>query len=131
MSILCTARPASIQARRDWCRPRPAESSDDYTDVVAILNDRWRVMASREGIQWILQYRNRAETVAGDVWRGRGYCHTGEALIRACDAHAGSVDPESRTILVGLPEWFPEANKVFGDTTRGLAGLTGAATVLV
>jgi len=60
---------------------RPAESADSYP-VVVRLNGRWRVIACRHGVQWILQYRNRAETVARDVWRGRSYCRTREALIR-------------------------------------------------
>jgi hypothetical protein len=47
-------------------RHRRAESSEDYPDIVAILNARWRVIACRDNIQWILQYRNRAETVARD-----------------------------------------------------------------
>ena len=83
---------------------RRAESSDDYPDVVAILNGRWRVIGCGNGIQWILQYRNRAKTVARDGWRGRSYCHTKEALIRVCDAHAGRIDPESRAILAALPD---------------------------
>jgi hypothetical protein len=39
---------------------KQAESSEDYRDVVLILNDRWRVIEGRDRIQWILQYRNRA-----------------------------------------------------------------------
>ena len=87
---------------------RRAESSDDYPDVVAILNERWRVIGCRHGIQWVLQGRNRAERVARDGWRGRSFCHTKEALIRVCDAHAGLIDPDGRAILAGLPERFPE-----------------------
>jgi hypothetical protein len=82
---------------------RRAESSNDYPDVVTILNHRWRVITCRHGIQWILQYRNRAETVARDSWRGRSYCRTKEALIRVCDAHAGCITPESRAVLDALP----------------------------
>ena len=81
-----------------------AESSNDYPFVVAILNNRWRVIACSHGLQWILQYRNRAETVARDVWRGRSYCRTKKALIRVCDAHAGLIDPHGRAILAALPE---------------------------
>ena len=104
MSIISIARPASNQTQRDGSRQRPAKSSDDYTDVVAILNDRWRVIACRHGVQWMLQHRNREETVAGDVWRGRSYCRTKEALIRCCDEHAGQIDPAARLTLVALPE---------------------------
>ena len=53
-----------------------AESVDSYTYVVAVLNDGWRAIECLHGIQWVLQYRNRAETVARHVWRGRSYCRT-------------------------------------------------------
>jgi hypothetical protein len=59
-----------------------AESDGSYARVVAVLNSGWRVIECRHGIQWILQRRNRAETVARHVWRGRSYCRTKEALIR-------------------------------------------------
>jgi hypothetical protein len=46
-----------------------AEPDDYYPDVVAVLNGGWRVIECRHGIQWVLQYRNRAETVARHGWR--------------------------------------------------------------
>ena len=46
----------------------PGESYDAWP-VVARLNADWRVIACRDGIQWILQRRNRAETVARSDWR--------------------------------------------------------------
>jgi hypothetical protein len=48
-----------------------AESDDKYAHLVIVLNDGWRLIECRHGIQWILQYRNRAETVARHVWRSR------------------------------------------------------------
>ena len=48
-----------------------AESDDRYAHLVTILNNGWRAIECRHGIQSILQYRNRAETVAEHVWRGR------------------------------------------------------------
>jgi hypothetical protein len=48
------------------------ESSDLYPCIR--LNPRWRVISCRDGVQWILQARDRAETVARDDWRGRSYC---------------------------------------------------------
>ena len=82
-----------------------AESDDSYPHIVAVLNRGWRVIVCRDGIQWILQRRNRAETVARHVWRGRSYCRTKEALIRCCDEHAGQIDPgRPRMTLAALPE---------------------------
>ena len=81
-----------------------AESDDSYPGALAVLNSSWRVIQCRHGIQWILQYRNRAETVARHGWRGRSYCRTKEALIRCCDEHAGQINPAARMTLLGLPE---------------------------
>jgi hypothetical protein len=104
-SIPSSVIPASSRARPDCDRRRKlAESSAAYTDVVAVLNDHWRVVASGNGIQWVLQYRNRAETVAGDVWRGRSYCRTREALTRCCDEYVERMDPSARVLLATLPE---------------------------
>lgn len=89
---------ADLQA----CRPAP-ESHTCYSRVVAILNGRWRVIECRDRIQWILQVRNRAETVATDVWRGRSYCRPPEALLRCCDEHADAIDPGVAVVLAALP----------------------------
>jgi hypothetical protein len=48
-----------------------AESDDSYPGAIAVLNSGWRVIECRHDIQWILQYRKRALTVARNVWRGR------------------------------------------------------------
>ena len=90
--------------------PERAEFADNY-QVVARLNVRWRVIECRDGIQWILQYGNRAETVARDGWRGRSYCRTKEALLRVCDYHAGVIDRDAAEILAGLPDRFPEKQR--------------------
>jgi len=80
------------------------ESADDYLRVVAILNARWRVIACRDGIQWILQRRNAPETARGDDWRGRSYCRTREALIRCTCAVAGEINPAAARVLASLSE---------------------------
>lgn len=82
---------------------RYPESSDAYPHVVAVLNDRWRVIACSAGIQWILQYRGRSETMATSRWRGRAYCRTRDALIRCCREYSGEIDPAACTILAALP----------------------------
>ncbi|MET4345584.1 hypothetical protein ABIC08_006893 [Bradyrhizobium sp. RT9b] len=80
-----------------------AESDDLYPGLVVVLNSGWRVIECRHGIQWVLQHRNRAKTVARHVWRGRSYCRTKEALIRCCDEHAGRIDPAAGASLAALP----------------------------
>jgi hypothetical protein len=81
-----------------------SESNDAYPNFR--LNGRWRVIECRDGLQWILQVRNRTETVARDAWRGRSYCRTRKALIRCCGHYAGVIDPAGVRALGALPEWF-------------------------
>jgi hypothetical protein len=79
------------------------ESADDYRAVVAILNDRWRIIECRDGIQWILQ-RRAGERHGRPRWDGRSYCRTKEALIRVCRDYAGEFDPAAAAVLASLPE---------------------------
>jgi hypothetical protein len=87
------------------------QESDDRYPAVAILNQRYRVIRCRDGIQWILQRRNlpagtgdnRPERHSTDDWRGRSYCRTSEALIRCCGV-SGEIDPAAVAALQTLPE---------------------------
>ena len=79
------------------------ESSDSYSDVVAVLNPKWRFIRCRDNVQWVLQSRDSA-TAAKGVWRGRSYCRTKEALLRVCAAHAGELDPTAVGLLAELPD---------------------------
>jgi hypothetical protein len=84
------------------------ETSSAYPALY--LNPRRRVIVCRDEVQWILQYRNRAETVARADWRGRAYCTTREALIACCDRYCGEVDPNVIRALQALPEKFQTAD---------------------
>jgi hypothetical protein len=77
------------------------EESDSYP-TVAILNDRWRVVVSSAGIQWVLQRRR------GDHWSGYWFCRTREALIRGARKHAGEIGGVALATLLRLPSRFPE-----------------------
>jgi hypothetical protein len=77
------------------CGPlRPHESSDDYPAVVAILDDRTRVIECANGIQWIIQRRQ------GRIWQGKYYCRTKAGLL----LYAKPITSE----LLALPDFFPE-----------------------
>jgi hypothetical protein len=80
------------------------ESDDDYFAVVAVLNDRWRVIRCRDGLQWIIQYRSSASgTYAGARWASRSHLRTREALIRVCAALTGPIGPATLATLHSLP----------------------------
>jgi hypothetical protein len=80
-----------------------SEEADDYGAIVARLNDTWRIIVCKAGIQWILQHRS-GQRHGRARWEGWSYCRTREALIRAVREHAGAVDPDALAILAALPE---------------------------
>jgi hypothetical protein len=82
------------------------ESDENYYGIVTRLNDAWRVIECRDGIQWILQRRFRAETADKPPWTGRSYCRTSQALRRCTSQHAGDIDPTAVAILAALPKWI-------------------------
>jgi hypothetical protein len=84
-----------------------AEEADDYPGVTAVLNDNWRVIECRSGIQWILQRRG-GERHGRARWEGRSFCRTSEALKRVSRAFAGDIRPSAWSILQALPDWFPD-----------------------
>jgi hypothetical protein len=82
------------------------ESADSYGRVIARLNSRWRIIACRDGIQWILQQGKSSGH--GTAWRGRSYCRTKIGLMRVCAHHVGDFDGDALAILEALPEWIGE-----------------------
>lgn len=83
--------------------PSHRESDGTYHGVVAVLNDHWRVIVCKDGIQWILQRRagERHGTARFDC---RSHVRSREALIRLCREHAGEISPAAMSILNALPE---------------------------
>ncbi|GLS29294.1 hypothetical protein SAMN04488498_11397 [Mesorhizobium albiziae] len=79
------------------------KSDDDYQAVVAQINDRWRVIVCKDGIQWILQRRTRAESPDGARWEGRSYLRSRNALISVSRDSAGEINPKAAAILEALP----------------------------
>lgn len=82
------------------------ETASDYSAVVAVLNDRWRVIACRNRIQWILQRRD-ASRAGATRWTGDSYFRTREALIVFCRTRAGQCAASTMAILAALPERYP------------------------
>ena len=76
------------------------ESSDHYSYVILSLNDRWRIILCRQGLQWILQ---RRENLHGGAWRGFRYFRTRTALIEEC----GRLDILSYNTTAQLRDTFP------------------------
>jgi hypothetical protein len=84
--------------------PSHRESDETYHAVVAVLNDRWRVIVCRDGIQWILQYRASSKRARRIEWKVRSFCRTRQCLLRDVRYRAGEIDPAALSILETLPE---------------------------
>ncbi|MDF2234961.1 hypothetical protein P2H44_20570 [Albimonas sp. CAU 1670] len=86
------------------------ETADDYSALLARLNEGFRVIACKDRLQWIIQRRDRWKAGA-PRWTGFRYHPTREALIAACRALSGPCDPAAMASLALLPE-----------AIRGIAG---------
>jgi hypothetical protein len=74
----------------------PLESSDDYPAVVAMLDEKTRVIECAARIQWIIQRRVRGGC---HPWQSRYFCRTKAGLL----LYARPITPE----LLALPGRFP------------------------
>jgi hypothetical protein len=74
------------------------EESETYRHVIARLNGRWRVIACRGGIQWIVQTRR------GPRWHNRYFCRTRDGLLQCAREHAGQIDGIALARLLRLPQ---------------------------
>lgn len=111
------------------------ERDDDYSAQVVRLNEGWRVILCRDGLQWILQQRGE-----GAHWRAVRFCTTAAGLAAAVGV-AGPIGEEARAVIASLPpcartharwrEAWPRARKA-GDAARcslsASPELTGAPT---
>ncbi len=93
-------RPPAQSLGAHWQRQH--ETSDGYVNVIARLNDRWRVIVCRDAVQFVIQWREKG--TAERPWRGKHYCRTRAALIRLCGASCGRLDPGSMASLLSLPD---------------------------
>ena len=80
------------------------ETSDFYSQVIAVLAPRWRFVTYRNDIQWILQKRT-AEPLHEGIWRVQSYCTSRDALLEACASRELLSDPQAAAVLEALPEW--------------------------
>lgn len=74
-------------------------SDDNYERVVAMLNSRWRVVLCKDGLQWVLQRKQKTR----DGWHGKSWCVTREALVRCIGEKVEEVDAEGLALVRRLP----------------------------
>jgi len=93
------------------------ESSDDYSRVVVMLDPRWRVIECRDGIQWIIQRREKSR--GEGHWRGVRYCTTRKALKRDAGALVSPLSPSAVAVLNALPDRISRGAKKNPAPVRG------------
>ena len=91
-------------------RPSGKENEDNYHDVVAQLDPRWRVIVCKDYLQWIIQKRT-AEPLHRGEWRGQSYVTSRNSLIRLCASLGLLSDHAVRVNLDALPEQFSGLHK--------------------
>ena len=82
--------------------PSHRERDDNYAKVIAQLGPRWRIIACKDGLQWILQKRSVTSPNTG-TWAGKSYSTTRSALIAACSDRELLSEPHLRRALDDLP----------------------------
>lgn len=107
-AIPVVLRSADTRSAAPWCfktaPPSQSEAEDNYSLVVARLNDRWRVIESKCGLQWILQRRDAG---LGAQWRGSAYCRTRDGLLANIRERCGDLTEAGLRTVEQLPESMP------------------------
>lgn len=91
---ICAAPAASALSHR--------EEDGNYRAVVANLNNDWRVIECRDGLQWIIQKR-RGERNGQARFEGKSFCSTRDGLILTVAKKCGDITFEGKEAIFGLP----------------------------
>lgn len=84
--------------------PDEKEKSDTYCHVALRINERWRVIVCKDGIQWILQVRKGSYN-GRPAWRRVSFVRGKVGLRRVIREAVGDVSPEVEAQLAQLPDW--------------------------
>jgi hypothetical protein len=80
----------------------------NYKNLIVQLAPRWRVIACKDGIQWILQ---RKQASHAGPWRRMSYHINRDGLLRACGS-VGALNNDPLEALEALPDYASQlANK--------------------
>lgn len=86
--------------------PSKREKDDNYHDLVAVLNAKWRVIRCKDGIQWIIQKASPSE------WRSKKYLRDRDSLLVRVRSLCGPVNDAAMAKLVALPDWIHQTGGV-------------------
>lgn len=84
-----------------------SETADDYSAVLFTgEGGRFRIIACRDAIQWIVQLRRPLTSSSSYPWKAIGYCSSKLGLLRV-SRHRRIVPEGLHEFLASLPERFP------------------------
>jgi hypothetical protein len=82
--------------------PSRREKDEGYADVVAVLNDRWRLIRGSCNLQWVVQRRKTALT-----WESVAFCATKEGVLLRIPKDGCYA--EAMAAIRALPVRFPRS----------------------
>lgn len=74
----------------------------NYKNLIVQLAPRWRVIACKDGIQWILQHK---EASHAGPWRGMSYHTNRDGLLRVCGSLETASCGGALEVLEALPDY--------------------------
>ena len=89
------------------------ETDETYGGVVAVLNDKLRVVVGSCGLQWVVQKRKNPL-----AWGSFAFCATKEGLLLRLPKHGQGCAAESLAIIQALPDYFPKRRVENGQHTK-------------
>lgn len=96
------------------------EKDENYHRVVVVLNEKWRVIECSDGIQWIVQRRDKStNTLATPRWRSVSYPRCKEGVFAALTWLKIEVKDAAVARLVALPDWLHNAGADYLDLLPG------------
>jgi hypothetical protein len=90
------------------CRSRTERPAHPSNQLVAQLNERWRVVD--DPLQWRLQQRRGNPRTKNSGWRDRSHCRTRDALLRCVGEHCGEIDDNPLSKIKSLPDRHPDSD---------------------
>ncbi|WP_210320213.1 hypothetical protein [Pseudaminobacter soli (ex Zhang et al. 2022)] len=95
--------PKSLLAKLYGSRKAIREEGESYPFKIVDLNERWRVILCKDGIQWILQKRGGLDK--GEArWRGMAYYRTKAGLLNRIRREGVELTSDAMAVLAALPE---------------------------
>lgn len=81
------------------------EKSDGYYKIIIRIDEKWRVIECKEGIQWIIQKR-KGKFQVKTAWKSESFCRSRKALRRWVRIKTGQRSMPISQAFRKLPRWI-------------------------